>query len=129
MFKPLAKPTRRGGSVAPMITIGTSVQNRQTYLALNSAARRSLGDPVAVTLAWDADKFLLLVTGESPDNPDSYTVTKANGRISVTRIMRDLGLTPDGAHTMPARKHGARGLVVDVSEMRTASITPMKAVA
>lgn len=125
-FIPLQKPSRRAGSVAPMITIGHADKNRQTYLALNAAARRALGDPKALTLAWDAEKYLLLVSVASPGDPDSYGITESSGRISVTAIMRDLGLTPAEAHAMPARKHGKTGLVVDVSGIKTASITPIK---
>lgn len=121
MFQPLAKPSRHGGSTTPMITIGHADGNRQTYLSLNTAARTSIGDPAAVTLAWDADKYLMLVTAASPDDVDAYHMGKNTGRISVTRIMRDLGLTPAEAHTMPARKHGSTGLVIDVSGIRTAS--------
>lgn len=125
-FTPLAKPARRGGSASPMITIGHADQNRQTYLSLNTAARSAIGGPAALSLAWDADQYLLLVSAASPDDVDAYSITKSTGRISVTRIMRDLGLTPAEAHTMPARKHGATGLVVDVSGIRTASITPIR---
>lgn len=125
-FQPLKKPTRRGGSRSPMITIGHADGNKQTYLSLNTAARRAIGEPAAVALAWDAEKFLLLVSAASPDDVDAYPLTKATGRISVTQIMRDLGLTPAEAHTMPARKHGATGLVIDVSGIRTRSVTPMR---
>lgn len=125
-FTALRKPSRRGGSAAPMITIGHADQNRQTYLSLNSAARRAIGDPTAVTLAWDAENLLLLVSAASPDDVDSYRVTGNTGRISCTQIMRDLGLTPAEAHTMPATRHGKTGVFVDVSEMKTASITPIK---
>lgn len=122
-FTPLKKPARRGGSASPMITVGHADQNRQTYLSLNSAARISIGEPAALALAWDADQFLLLVSAASPEDVDAYSITKSTGRISVTRIMRDLGLTPAEAHTMPARKHGSTGLVIDVSGIRTASVT------
>ncbi|HEX7349620.1 hypothetical protein [Brachybacterium sp.] len=105
-----------------MITIGHAQQNRQTYLALNTTARRTLGDPKAVTLAWDPENLLLLVSAASPNDPDSYGITESSGRCSVTAIMRDLGLTPAEAHAMPARKHGPTGLVVDVSGIRTRSI-------
>ena len=121
-FTPLKKPARRGGSSAPMITIGHADQNKQTYLSLNTAARAALGGPAALTLAWDADQYLLLVSAASPEDIDAYSITKSTGRISVTRIMRDLGLTPQDAHTMPARKHGSTGLVVDVSGIRTRSV-------
>lgn len=126
MFKPLAKPSRRGGSAAPMITIGHADRNRQTYLSLNTAARIAIGEPTALALAWDADRYLLLVSAASPTDVDAYGITKSTGRISVTRIMRDLGLTPAEAHTMPARKHGSTGLVVDVSGIKTASVTPLR---
>lgn len=126
MFKPLAKPSRRGGSAAPMITIGHADRNRQTYLSLNTAARIAIGEPAALSLAWDADRYLLLVSAASPTDVDAYGITKSTGRISVTRIMRDLGLTPAEAHTMPARKHGSTGLVVDVSGIKTASVTPLR---
>lgn len=125
-FTPLRKPSRRGGSPVPMITIGRADQNRQTYLSLNTAARRTLGDPAAITLAWDPENLLLLVTVASPDDVDSYALGSTTGRASVTAIMRDLGLTPAEAHTMPARKHGKTGLVVDVSGIKTASVTPMR---
>lgn len=126
-FVPLSKPSHRGGG-SPMITIGHAQQNRQTYLSLNSAARRALGEPAALALAWDAENFLLLVTAASPDDVDAYRITKSTGRISVTRIMRDLGLTPQAATTMPARRHGSTGLVIDVSEIRTRSVTPLRRV-
>lgn len=126
MFKPLAKPSRRGGSAAPMITIGHADRNRQTYLSLNTAARIAIGEPAALSLAWDADRYLLLVSAASPTDVDAYGITKSTGRISVTRIMRDLGLTPAEAHTMPARKHGSTGLVIDVSGIKTASVTPLR---
>lgn len=125
-FVPLSKPSRRGGSAAPMITIGHADQNRQTYLSLNTAARIAIGEPAALSLAWDADRYLLLVSAASPTDVDAYGITKSTGRISVTRIMRDLGLTPAEAHTMPARKHGSTGLVVDVSGIKTASVTPLR---
>lgn len=125
-FTPLKKPSRRGGSTSPMITIGHADRNRQTYLSLNTAARRAIGEPTAVTLAWDPENLLLLVSAASPDDVDAYTLTKSTGRISVTPIMRDLGLTPAEAHTMPARKHSATGVVVDVSGIRTASVTPLR---
>lgn len=125
-FTALKKPARRGGSTAPMITIGHADQNRQTYLSLNTAARAAIGDPVALTLAWDKENLLLLVSSASPDDVDAYSMVKSTGRISVTRIMRDLGLTPAEAHTMPARKHGRTGLVIDVSGIRTASVTPIR---
>lgn len=120
-FNRLRKPARRGGSPVPMITIGTSDANRQTYLALNSAARKALGDPAALVLEFDPDELLLRVVVSSPEDPDSYAITKANGRVSVTRIMRDLDLTPVEAQTLPATKSGRTGLIVDVSQMRTGS--------
>lgn len=126
MFKPLSKPSRRAGSTHPTITIGHSEKNRQTYLALNTEARRVIGNPRAVTLAWDAESLLLLVSAASPGDADSYTITASSGRCSVTAIMRDLGLTPAEAHPMPARKHSATGLVVDVSGIRTRSVTPLR---
>lgn len=125
-FIPLSKPSRRAGSTRPMITIGHSRKNRQTYLALNSEARRAIGDPRAVTLAWDESTYQMLVSAAPEGAPDSYLITHSSGRCSVTAIMRELGLTPQDAHAMPARKHGATGLVIDVSGIRTASITPIK---
>lgn len=125
-FVPLQKPARRGGSITPMVTIGHADQNRQTYLSLNMAARHAIGDPTAVTLAWDADQYLMLISAASPTDVDAYSLTKSTGRISVTRIMRDLGLTPSEAHTMSARKHGTTGVVIDVSGIRTRSITPIR---
>lgn len=128
-FVPLSKPARRAGAGSPMITIGHAQKNRQTYLALNSAARHVIGDPRAVTLAWDEANYLLLVTAANPDDPDAYLITESSGRCSVTGIMRQLGLTPQEAHAMPARRHGTTGLVVDVSGIRTRSVTPIRRVA
>lgn len=125
MFKPLAKPSRRAGSTSPMITIGHTDKNRQTYLSLNTEARRTIGHPRAVTLAWDAEKLLLLVSAASPDTPDSYGITASSGRCSVTAIMRELGLTPAESHAMTARRHGSTGLVVDVSGIKTRSVTQL----
>ena len=126
MFKPLAKPARRSGAGTPTITIGHAQKNRQTYLALNSAARQAIGDPRAVTLAWDQSTYQMLITPATPSNPDAYLITESSGRCSVTGIMRQLGLTPEEAHSMPARKHGTTGLVIDVSGIRTRSLTPVR---
>ena len=115
------KPARTGGSAAPMITIGRSGAGKTTYLALNTAARKALGDPVAVYLEWDADAFLLRLVASSPEDPAAYTITKGTGRLSVTAIMRELGLIPRDRYTAPGRPHGWQALVVDVSEMRTIS--------
>ena len=125
-FVPLSKPSRRAGSTQPMITIGHSRKNRQTYLALNSEARRVIGNPRAVSLAWDAENLRLLVSAAPEGEPDSYLITESSGRCSVTAIMRELGLTPADAHAMPARKHGTTGLIIDVSGIRTASVTPLR---
>lgn len=127
-FKKLPKPTRSSGSPTPMITIGTSDRNRQTYLSLNTAARRALGDPTAVYLEWDDEEYLLRIVASSPDDPAAYVITKASGRISVTRIMRELGLTPAGhAYTTPAKPHGRLALIGSVADMHTTgTITPMR---
>lgn len=127
-FKKLSKPTRSGGSPIPMITIGTSDQNRQTYLSLNTAARKALGDPAAVFLEWDDEDYLLRIVASSPDDPASYSIAKGTGRISVTRIMRELGLTPaDRAYTTPAKPHGRLALIASVADMHTTgTITPMR---
>ena len=119
-FADLDKPGRII-SGAPMISLGQSGRAAgQTYLSLNSAALRALGEPAAIRLAWDADQAHLAVIICSPDDPRSYTLT-SNGRASVTQIMRKLGISVTETTRHPARPHGRTGLVIDMSELPTAS--------
>lgn len=120
-FQDLDKPGRITVA-APTISLGRSGRdNEQTYLSLNAGAMRALGDPVAIRLAWDPDDALLAVIICSPDDPRAYKLTAKTGRVSVTQIIRQLGLDITDTRRFPARPHGRTGLVVDLSDMPTAS--------
>lgn len=120
-FQDLAKPGRVTATT-PTISLGRAGRDsEQTYLSLNAGALRALGDPVAIRLAWDAEEAHLAVIICSPDDPRAYKLTAGTGRISVTAILRQLGIEVAETRRFQARPHGRTGLVIDLSDMPTAA--------
>lgn len=128
-FRKLSKPKRSTGTTTPTVTIGLTGNARQAYLGLNSAARKALGDPVAIYLEWDDDRMLMRIVVSSPEDPAAYKITKQNGRISVTGVLRELDLTPVETTTIPATKDTRVSLVVDLTDMASATVTPIRGAA
>lgn len=127
-FRKLAKPTRTTAGTQPYITLAvTTTSNRQVYLALNTAARRALGDPAAVHFEFDDDKFLLRVVASNPEDPAAYAIPKT-GRVSVTGMIRDLGVNVTTTTRIHARPAGRLALIADLSDMPAAGggIVPMR---
>lgn len=120
-FQDLDKPGRVTAT-APTISLGRSGrENEQTYLSLNAGAIRALGEPAAVRLAWDPDRAHLAVIIASPEDPRAYKIAAKTSRISVTQIMRQLGINVTDTKRFTTRPHGRTGLVIDLSSMPTAS--------
>ncbi|WP_152353286.1 hypothetical protein [Brachybacterium subflavum] len=129
-FRKLQKPARSGGSPLPQITIGATGSNRQSFLALNAAARKALGHPAAVYLEWDPDEYLLRIVASSPEDPAAYTLTKSTGRISVTGIMRELGIDTRTTRTVPVKPQGRVAVIADLSELPAAgAVRPIRGTA
>lgn len=100
-FVRLRKVVGRTSTTAPCITIGESNANRQAYIAFNQAARKALGDPVAVVIDWDAENRQIRFTVASPEDPDAHRIAKAHGRISVTRELRALRINATETRRFP----------------------------
>ena len=128
-FRKLQKPKRSTGTTTPTVTIGLTGSGRQAYLALNSACRRALGDPAAIHLEWDDDQMLMRIVVSSPEDPAAYKITKQNGRISVTGVLRELDLTPVETTVIPAKKDTRVSLVVDLTDMAHATVSPVRGAA
>lgn len=126
-FRKLAKPRRHTGTHIPQLTIGMSGKpdgSGQAYLALNSAARKVMGDPVAVILEWDEDDYQMRIVASSPEDPDSYRIIKGTGRISVTGILRELGIDATERRTLPVTPQGRIAVLADLSELPAARTAP-----
>lgn len=128
-FRKLPKPKRSTGTTTPTVTIGLTGSARQTYMGLNSAARNALGDPAAIHLEWDGDRMLMRIVVSSLEDPAAYKITKQNGRISVTGVLRELDLTPVETTVIPAKKDTRVSLVVDLTDMASATVTPIRGAA
>ncbi|MCT1430593.1 hypothetical protein M3G50_07480 [Brachybacterium muris] len=128
-FRKLLKPKRSTGTTTPTVTIGLTGNARQVYMGLNSAARKALGDPAAIHLEWDGDRMLMRIVVSSLEDPAAYKITKQNGRISVTGVLRELDLIPVETITIPATKDTRVSLVVDLTDMASATVTPIRGAA
>lgn len=125
-FQKLTRPRRSTATTTPAITIGSTQNGRQTYLSINTAARRALGDPAAVTLEWDPDAYILRLVAAASDEADSYRITDKSGRISVTGVMRDLGIDCTRTTPMQAKPSGRCAITADLSGMPAAKILPLR---
>lgn len=119
-FQRLHKPRRNGGSTKPQISIGSSDSNRQAWLSINTPARKALGEPVSVRLEYDPDEYLLRIVGAPLDDPDAYGITKNTGRISVTGIMRELGIDVTTTRTYDVKQDTKFSLIIDIGDTPTA---------
>lgn len=128
-FRKLPKPKRSTGTTTPTVTIGLTGNARQAYLGLNTAARKALGDPAAIHLEWDGDRMLMRIVVSSLEDPAAYKITKQNGRISVTGVLRELDLTPVETTVIPAKKDTRVSLVVDLTGMANATVSPIRGAA
>lgn len=128
-FRKLPKPKRSTGTTTPSITLGLTGSNRQAYMSLNAAARKALGDPAAIHLEWDDDRMLMRLVSSSPEDPAAYKITARTGRISVTGVLRELDLTPVETTVIPATKDTRVSLVVDLTDMASATVTPIRGAA
>ena len=128
-FRKLQKPKRSTASATPAITIGLTGNARQAYMSLNAAARKALGDPAAIHLEWDDDRMLMRIVSSSPEDPAAYKITARTGRISVTGVLRELDLTPVETTTIPAVKDTRVSLVVDLTDMASATVSPTRGAA
>lgn len=114
-FKKLSRSTRKPSLQGPRLTLSTS-SNGSTYLALNSAAKQAMGDPVAVALFWDDEECLLRIAACSSEDPDSFAVTK-HARLSVTGVVRDMGLSITETVRVAAKSDTRTSLLADLSEL------------
>ena len=128
-FRKLQKPKRSTGTTTPAITIGFTGSGKQAYMSLNAAARNALGDPAAIHLEWDDDRMLMRLVSSSPEDPAAYKITARTGRISVTGVLRELDLIPVETTTIPAVKDTRVSLVVDLTDMASATVTPIRGAA
>lgn len=127
-FKKLSRSTRKPSLQGPRLTLSTS-SNGSTYLALNSAAKQAMGDPVAVALFWDDEECLLRIAACSPEDPDSFAVGK-HARLSVTSVVRDMGLSITETVRVAAKADTRTSLLADLSELPAAgNIRPIRGAA
>lgn len=128
-FRKLDKPGRATPTQAPQITIARNSGTHQVYLSLNKAARASLGDPAAVHFEWDDEACLLRIVASSPDDPAAYRLGR-HGRVTVTGMIRDLGLHIGKTMQIPARRDTRVSTIADLSDVPVAGVvTPIKATA
>lgn len=115
-FRKLHKPARINAG-DPTVSIGLSGNGRQAFLALSRGARQMLGDPIAVYLEWDEETSQMRIVASSLEDPAAYKVTGSTSRISVTRVLRELDLTPQHTMRFLARRDSRLSIVVDLSPM------------
>lgn len=109
-FVKLPKPKHTTAIATPQVTISTNMAQRATYLFLNQAARKALGEPAAVYLAYDRETNRMQVHASSPDDPAAYVPSGRTGRVAVTAILRELGFAPAKTTYHPAKKVGRLAL-------------------
>ncbi|WP_347042049.1 hypothetical protein [Brachybacterium nesterenkovii] len=115
-FRKLSKPARINAG-DPTISIGLSGNGRQAFLALSRGARMLLGDPVAVYLEWDDEASLMRIVASSLEDPAAYKITGSTSLISVTRVLRDLDLTPRHTMRFPVRRDSRLSVVADLTPL------------
>lgn len=120
-FVKLPKPKRTTATATPQITISTNAAQRATYLFLNQAARKALGEPAAVYLAYDRETNRMQVHASSPDDPAAYAISGRAGRAAVTAILRELGFAPKETTYHPAKKTGRLALEFNLDEVARAA--------
>lgn len=119
-FVKLPKPKRTTATATPQVTISTNAKQSATYLFLNQAARKALGDPAAVYLAYDRETNRMQVHASSPDDPAAYALAGRTGRAAVTAILRELGFAPAKTTYHPAKKAGRLALEFNLDEVARA---------
>ncbi|KDS94183.1 hypothetical protein DHOM_02740 [Dermabacter hominis 1368] len=119
-FVKLPKPKRTTATATPQVTISTNAAQSATYLFLNQAAKRALGNPAAVYLAYDRDTNRMQVHASSPDDPAAYAFSARAGRVAVTAILRELGFAPAKTTYHPAKKTGRLALEFNLDEVARA---------
>lgn len=119
-FVKLPKPKRTTATATPQVTISTNAKQSATYLFLNQAARKTIGDPAAVYLAYDRETNRMQVHASSPDDPAAYALSGRTGRAAVTAIFRALGYAPSKTTYHPAKKTGRLALELNLDEVARA---------
>lgn len=124
-FRKLAKPGRTVAPTVPSITLAPA-SHSSTYLALNRAAQMALAGGVKyIHFEYDDEKALLRIVASSPDDPASYALS-GHGRVSVTGMLRDLGLRVTEATCIPVQPVSRLAIQADLSVLTTASVTPIR---
>lgn len=128
-FQRVRKTSKRLGDHPATITIGSTVArpgaSRQVYLSLSVKTRQMLGDPAAFVLDFDPDAWLLRLTAADPDDPDAYRIGKTT-RVGITAAARDIGFIWDTPVSVNVRAAGRHAVIGDFSQVRTASVTPIR---
>lgn len=121
-FRKLEKPRKTTASHQPMISIARAAGNSQIYMSINQTARKLLGDPAAVVFMWDDEACILRITASSPEDPASYKLGNAHPRISITGVMRELGITVHDTTRIPVTRAGRLAVDADLSDMPTTGL-------
>lgn len=106
---------RRGTRLGPVLTFRTT-----GTVALSQDAYAMLGQPVAVTVAWDEDEMQLMLTVSTPDDPDAFRVDgKAGPVIPARDVLRVIGGTGVTEKQMfPVVKRDRVSIVADLADLR-----------
>lgn len=124
-FRKLAKPRRTVAPTVPSITLAPASKST-TYMALNRAAQTALaGGAKHIHFEYEDETALLRIVASSPDDPASYALS-GHGRVSVTGMLRDLGLRVTEATRIPVTAVSRLAVEADLSVLTTASVTPIR---